>query len=111
MKQIINHTISLSIISLTLLPFISSAQLINPLDSTDISSFISKILSYVVKIGGVIATFAFIYTGYLFAFARGNTGKLDAAKSALINTVIGVTILLGAQLIGNMITDTIKNIK
>jgi type IV secretory pathway VirB2 component (pilin) len=106
------NLVSFCISILIILPFVSySAGLTNPLKSNDIGSFISTILGYVVKIGGVLATFAIVYTGYLFAFARGNSGKLDNARGALLNTVIGLSILLGAQLIANMITTTVGSIR
>jgi hypothetical protein len=102
---------SLFIILSVLLPLVSFAQIKNPLkDINDIAEFVSRILDYVIKIGGVVAVFAFVYVGYLFVSARGNSDGLKTAKSAFINTVIGVALLLGAELVANMIVDTIKNI-
>ncbi|MFA5934624.1 MAG: TrbC/VirB2 family protein [Candidatus Paceibacterota bacterium] len=111
MKKITINLLSIIILSFVFIPLISSAiGLTDPLGGIDIKDFISKILSYIVKVGGVVATFAFIYTGFLFAFAKGNSGALEKAKSALIGTVIGMAILLGAELIGSMIMDTVSSI-
>ena len=94
-----------------LIPAISFAQITNPLKNiNDIKEFVAKILEYVVKIGGVIAVFAFIYVGYLFVSAKGDPKGLETAKSAFLNTVIGVALLLGAQLVATMIVDTITSL-
>ena len=103
---------SLFILFSIFLPLVSFAQITNPLkDINTVEEFVSKILDYVVKIGGIIAIFAFIYVGYLFVEARGKPEGLKTAKSAFINTVIGVALLLGAQLVSKMIVSTIENLK
>lgn len=91
--------------------FVFSEGLIDPLNNITVQQFISKILGYVVKIGGVLATFAIVYVGFLFASAGGDTGKLKTAKNALINTLLGLAVLLGAEILGATITSTISSIK
>ena len=83
----------------------------NPLKVGSIPDFVALLLGYVVKIGAVVAVFAFIYSGFLFVQARGNSEKLKGAKDVFLNTVIGVAVLLGAQLIASIIVGTINNIK
>lgn len=88
-----------------------ASGLSDPLQGASIESFISKLLGYVVKIGSAVAAFSFVYVGYLFASAGGSSGKLEKAKSAFITTMIAVAIMLGAQLIGQMLVDTVNTIK
>ena len=97
----------------TSLPLISFAQGIqNPLGGlTSIPAFVASMMVYVVRIGGVIAIFAFIYSGFKFVQARGNPEELTTAKRIFINTCIGVAVLLGAQLIASIIVGTIRNLK
>lgn len=84
----------------------------NPLGKLNsVPVFVSDLLSYVVKIGGIVAIFAFIYSGFLFVKARGNPGELTKANTVFKNTIIGVVVLLGAQLIASIIIGTIKNLK
>lgn len=98
--------------SVAMMPLVSFAQIENPLKSiTSIPEFVSTVLSGAVKVGGVIAIFAFIYSGYRFVEARGNPDGLETAKQIFINTCIGVAILLGAQLIASLIVGTISNLK
>ena len=106
--------ISAPIVSLLVLaaPVFVFAQIQNPLRAgSSIPGLISTLLGYIVKIGGVVATLAFIWAGFLYVEARGNPGKLDKAKEVFINTCIGTAILLGAQLIASIITNTIGSIK
>lgn len=100
-------------------PSVSSAQtgtvngvIQNPLNGIkDVPTLVSTIMADVVKVGGVIAIFAFIYSGYKFVEARGNSTELETAKKIFFNTCIGVAILLGAELIAFLIVTTIKNLQ
>jgi len=94
-----------------IIPIISFAQLVDPLGNKEIPEIVAKLMKIVIDIGSVVAVIAFIYVGYLFVEARGNTGKLDKAKENLWYTVIGVAILLGASIIANTITTTVGKIK
>lgn len=91
--------------------FVFSEGLVDPLDKMTVQQFISKILGYIVKIGGVLATIAIVYVGFLFASAGGDAGKIKTAKSVLINTLLGLAVLLGAEILGATITSTINSIK
>ncbi|HZS42755.1 MAG TPA: pilin [Candidatus Paceibacterota bacterium] len=89
----------------------SSGRLDNPLSNTgNIYDFIAKVLEEVAKIGAVICVFFIIYAGFLFVTAQGNEDKLKTAKNAFLYTVIGVIILLGAELIAKIIENTIKSL-
>ena len=95
-----------------ILPVVTFAQIKNPLKgATSVGGFVTVILGYVVRIGGIVAIFAFIYVGYLFVKAKGNPGDLEKAKTTFFNTVIGVAILLGAQIISTIITGTINSLQ
>ena len=48
-----------------------------------------------------------IYVGYLFVVARGVPGEITKAKDALLWTVVGALILLGAQAISLGIQATV----
>jgi hypothetical protein len=93
-----------------IVPLVSFAQIKNPLASTDVQALISKIVGYVVQVGAVIAVVAFIYAGFLFVKAKGNPKGLEEAKTVVFYTIIGVAILLGANLIAQIVVGTIKSI-
>jgi hypothetical protein len=86
-------------------------MIVNPIPSvTSVPGLIQTILQGVLKIGIPIVALAIIYCGFLFVFARGNSEKLTKAKDALLYTLIGAAILLGAWAIATMISTTVLGI-
>lgn len=94
-----------------LLPFFfvrAAGTLQNPLvNINSFSELIEAILDIVVKIGVPIALLAIIYSGFLFVVAQGNEEKLETAKKALLWTVVGTGVLLGAWILAEAIQTTI----
>ena len=88
----------------------AQGKIVNPLASSNIDSIpklIQTILEGALKIGIPIVALAIVYCGFLFVFARGNSEKLTKARDALLYTVIGAAILLGAWAIAKMISATV----
>lgn len=83
--------------------------LTNPLSSPDLPSFLNTILGYLVQIGAVVVTIMVVYVGFLFVTARGEPGKLETAKHALLWTLVGALVLLGAQAISSAIQATAQS--
>jgi hypothetical protein len=89
-----------------------SYQLDNPLSGVnDIGSFIKKLLDIVLTIGIPIVAFFIIYAGFLFVTARGNSTKLETAKSTLGYTLLGAAILLGSWVLAQALGETIKSLQ
>ncbi|MDP3996521.1 MAG: pilin [bacterium] len=86
----------------------------NPLGD-DVGTFealIDKLIQNIVlPIGGVLITFFLIFSGFLFVTAQGNEEKLKTAKKALMWTVIGAFVLLGAAVIAGIIETTLTEIR
>lgn len=85
----------------------TSAKILNPISVNNINDFIKIILQGAIKIGIPIIALAIIYSGFLFVQARGNPEAIKEAKSALMYTLIGAAILLGAWAIAQLISNTI----
>ena len=62
---------------------------------------------FVLPIGGVIVVFMFIYTGFLYVMARGNSSEVSKAHESFKNTVIGAAIILGALSVSVIIKATV----
>ena len=90
---------------------ISNPLSVNGKGIESIPAAVTALMGFVVKIGAVVAIFTFVYSGYLFVKARGNPKELETAKDVFKYTVIGVAILLGAQLIASIVVGTINNLK
>ena len=67
---------------------------------------LAAILEAVVRLGGIILVIAIVYVGFKFVVAQGNEEKIKEARGALVWTVIGGLILLGAQAISLVIQET-----
>ncbi len=85
----------------------------NPLGPSidTIPKFIEAVINIVLIVGIPIVVLAIIYTGFLFVKAQGNPEEITKAKSALMYTLIGATLLLGAFVIANAIGKTVDEIK
>jgi hypothetical protein len=64
----------------------------------------------ILPIGGVLCVLAFIYSGFLYVTARGDSGQIKTAHSALLYASIGTAVLLGAWVIANAIRATVNQI-
>ncbi|MBU0649434.1 pilin [Patescibacteria group bacterium] len=66
------------------------------LPKTDIASVIGSIIKTLLAVLGVIFFILLVYGGLLWMTARGNQEKVDKAKDALTNAIIGLLIILVA---------------
>ena len=113
-KKIAGFTISLGILVLPL--FIVSAQgsgsatIRNPLgdNNTSVSDLLIKIMNLVATVGAVVVVFFIIYSGFKFVTARGNESEVTKAKEIFFATIIGGAILLGADVIANVVVNTVN---
>lgn len=88
-------------------------KIINPLgDNIDtIPKFIEALINIVLIVGVPIVVLAIIYVGFLFVSAQGKPEDIVKAKKALLYTLIGAALLLGAFVIANAIGQTVEDIK
>lgn len=108
--------IALSLVSLFCLGFLFSGEvnaaggaIQNPLgDVVDVRVLVSKALSFIAEIGAVFCILALIYAGFLYVKARGNPKEIGTAHTVFKNTIYGIILVLGAQLIASIITGTIS---
>lgn len=73
-----------------------------------IQEFIGKLLTGAIKLGIPLVALAIIYSGFLFVKAQGKSEEITAAKDALLYSLIGGAILLGAWAISQALLDTVK---
>ncbi len=112
-----NLLIAILVLFLVLIPVISFAQtgninpiakIENPLANTStINDFIRVLLEGVLKIGIPIVALAVIYSGFLFVKAQGNPEAITKAKDAILWTLVGAAVLLGAWAIAKLVADTV----
>ncbi len=85
----------------------------NPLKAEidTIPKFIVAIIEIVLIIAVPIIVLAVIYVGFLFVKAQGKPEEITKAKKALLYTLIGAALVLGAFVIANAIGKTVDEIK
>jgi len=87
--------------------YVYAEGLQNPLAVDSVSGLIQKfveIFSYFVII---LAVLAFIWVGFQFVLAQGKPDRLKELKTWLAYIVIGVAIVIGAQIMINIIINTL----
>lgn len=89
-------------------PACPQGRLCNPLKSQTIEAFLGKIIDVLIVFALPIIVLFIMYAGFLYVTARGDTGKLETARSALLWAVVGGVIILGAHLISRVLLETVK---
>lgn len=88
----------------------SGQTIANPLKFKTLDELLTAILRAAIQLGTVVLTLALIWTGFLFVAARGREEEIRSARNALMYTIIGGLILLGATAIKEVIEATITSI-
>ncbi len=88
----------------------ANTTLQNPLNATSIVQLLQEVLSYVTYIGSIFLVLVLVYVGFQFVMARGNPEAVQKARTALLWTVIGGLILLGANAISIVIVSTAQSL-
>ena len=82
----------------------------NPIKYNNFSDFVAAVTQTAVKVLLPFVVLAFIYSGFLFVKAQGNEKELEAAKKAIIWSVVGAFILFGAWGFAQIIKTTISTV-
>ena len=88
----------------------TSGKFENPLNFDSLSEFLVALLKVIIEIAFPIIVLMIIFTGFLFIKAQGKPEELKSAKTALLWTLIGATLILGAFVLSQAICGTIKEI-
>lgn len=88
-----------------------SGALQNPLKNIcSLPDLLYAILDAVTEIGAIILIVMLVWVGFLFVVAQGRPEEISKARSALIWTLIGGMILLGARAIAEVIQATVTKL-
>ncbi|HBI97111.1 MAG: hypothetical protein US83_C0007G0010 [Candidatus Falkowbacteria bacterium GW2011_GWC2_38_22] len=84
--------------------YAANVGLIDPGDK-DVRVFIVEVVRYFITFLGIIAVAMVMYAGFLWMTSGGDPEKVNKAKSALINSVIGLIIIISAFAIVTLIIN------
>jgi hypothetical protein len=89
-----------------------SVVLQNPLDSSisSIPDFFQAIIDILLVFAIPFIVFFIIYAGFLYVTARGNAETISKAHKALLYALIGGVLILGANVLLDVISGTVKDI-
>ena len=74
---------------------------------------IGTVIKTALGLVGVVFLILMVYAGYIWMIARGDEAKVEKSKNTIINSTIGLIIVLGAYAITNyvvsaLLTTTVK---
>lgn len=75
--------------------------------SASFPTIISKVITMVLELMGVIFLILAIYGGYSWMMAGGNEETVEKAKKTLINAIIGIVVVLAAYAIVRFVVAAI----
>ncbi len=86
-------------------------KLENPLGNVDsINDFVLAIINIVLLVAYPVLVLAFIWLGFQFVMAQGNSGKLEKVKTNLWYTLLGAIVIIGAKAISLALSGTIESL-
>ena len=85
----------------------AAAQLMNPIGTTDLASFLAKILKLVAQIAFPVVVLFLVYVGFLFVSSQGNPEKIKEARNYFFWAVVGALLVLGAEALSLAIKATV----
>jgi type IV secretory pathway VirB2 component (pilin) len=69
----------------------------NPLEFESLEALLNAIIDFLIKIGAPLAVIMIIYAGLVWMFAAGAPEKISKARSIIIWTIVGYSIILVAK--------------
>ena len=94
-------------------PEVESGQgftLRNPLAANNLEEFFATLLEFIVRLGTLVVIVMIVVVGFMFVNARGNPEEIKKAREALLWTLVGGVILIGASIIAEAIKATVEAI-
>lgn len=74
-------------------------------DVSKIQTFIQNVIQVLVTLSGLIAAGFFVWGGVGYITSSGDPEALDKSKKTIIYSAIGLTIVLGAFVISNVVSQ------
>lgn len=83
----------------------------NPIEAESITALFTALLEILLIFAIPIVVFFIIYAGFLYVTARGNVETVTRAHRALLYALIGGVLILGGNVLINVIQGTVDEIK
>jgi hypothetical protein len=84
----------------------------NPLSGVNsLAGLFYKIINFIIGLSYVVIAAFYLVAGFKFVKAQGNPEELSSAKRAFFNTTIGAVIIIGINVITQVIQSIIKGLQ
>lgn len=112
MKKVFSHLFASFVLFLPALVFAQNIGLQNPIKVNSISELILIVTRVVRYIAIPFVVLAIMYSGWLYIWGsvKGSGGDINKAHNAIWWTVIGAFVLLSAELIAQVMKNTIESV-
>lgn len=77
--------------------------------TTTFQNLIGKIIDWVLILAGAIAVIYLVYGGILYITAGGDAEKATKGRTAVVNAIIGIVIIMLAILLVNWVGTIVQN--
>ncbi len=108
MRKILIYGLPFLLLAVPLLGF--AAELTNPLGSTTLTQFLTRMLQLVAQIGFPVIVVYIVYIGFKFIQASGKPEELAKVRGMFFWALIGALIVLGAQVLATAIQATVNDL-
>jgi hypothetical protein len=111
MKKFLSHAILFSLISIPLLASAQAFGLQNPIGVNSISELIVIVVKVIRYIAIPFVVIMIMYAGYLYLYAgyTANKSDLEGAHNAIYWVVVGSFVILSAEMIALVISNTLNS--
>jgi len=77
--------------------------------TTGFSTLLTTILTWILTLGGAIAVIYLVYGGILYITAGGDAEKATKGRTAVVNAIIGIVIILVALVLVTWVNNIVNN--
>ena len=74
-------------------------------DVTKVQSFIQQVIQVFVTLAGLVSAGFFVWGGITYITSTGNPESMDRSKKTIVNSAIGLAVVLGAFVLSNIVTQ------
>ncbi len=75
----------------------------------DLSRILLAIFEILLRVGGMVAFFFIIYGGFQYLTSQGEPDKAKAARTTIVNALVGLVLAMMASVIVNLIARNITS--
>jgi hypothetical protein len=78
-------------------------------DITSVQDFIRSVIKILAGLAGLVATGFFVAGGFSYIASTGHPQKLDKAKHTILYSAVGLSVVIAAFVISNIVTTLATN--